>query len=246
MSNKKISELMNAEEINDSDVLPMVQGNFTKKILWSTLINTIKNKFNPYNLKMGSNAIALNADLNNLTTPGTYRSDSGTVSASLANCPHTSTAFKMIVESTNLDSRYRQTIYANNADSTTYVRTYSTSGWGNWQKVATNLSSGVITLDSNLNIIYNRVEKVVNVNINFRENGTKDLAAYGTTLLATLPAGFRPTKEIDAPIFAKLSNESMTTECYLIIYPSGAINVYNWGTAKTVKAIIGNISFLTD
>lgn len=106
---------------------------------WQNLPNTSTplNKANLdalYDLRQGSDVIASNTDLNNLTTIGTFRSESATISASLSNCPHTSSAFKLIVEYLNRNDRIRQTIYANDQHSTTWVRTYNGS-WSGWKQV---------------------------------------------------------------------------------------------------------------
>ena len=81
-----------------------------------------------------SKDIPSNSDLNNYTTPGTYRCPTGTVSQTLSNNPAGNVGFKLIVECTSSSERYRQTIYANRiSGDLTYVRHYNGS-WGNWYK----------------------------------------------------------------------------------------------------------------
>lgn len=41
MSNKKISELINAVDVSDNDVFPMVQNSVTKKIKWEDIRKTM-------------------------------------------------------------------------------------------------------------------------------------------------------------------------------------------------------------
>lgn len=102
-----------------------------------------------YNLAPGETNIASATDLNNLTAAGTYRSETATISASLSNCPVTNMAFKMVVENLANANRYRQTIYCNDAYSTTYVRTYHPSGWGYWVKLQTNkVETGTLTYNT--------------------------------------------------------------------------------------------------
>lgn len=85
-------------------------------------------------LRQGKTSIASNSDLNSITTVGTYRSDSGTVTNSLSNCPITGTAFKMIVEKLHSteSNRIRQTIYQHAVGSKTWVRTCASGTWGEW------------------------------------------------------------------------------------------------------------------
>ena len=62
--------------------------------------------------------------------------------------------------------------------------------------------------------------------------------------MATLPEGYRPTMDINIPIFVRLSDEIMTSECYMVIQPDGKINIYNWGNTKTIKAITGSATYI--
>ena len=197
-------------------------------------------------LNINGTVIPQNSDLNNYTTPGVFYSQTGTISATLSNTPVTNAAFKMIVEYLHNTSRIRQTIYVNNTTSDTYVRTFSSSqSWGEWMKMATGNDTGEIILSNALNIRYRKVGNQVSLNINYRGDQaqtSKQLTAYAVTELATLPTGYRPSTEIDAPLFVRLDNGA-TTDCYLIIYTNGKIDVFNWGTAKTAVGIIGNVSF---
>ena len=87
-----------------------------------------------YDLRQGGTFIAANTDLDNLTTPGTYRCDNSTVTPTLVNCPVTSGYFKMTVEAIHSSTRIRQIIYISTGTSNVYVRTY-TGSWGDWKKM---------------------------------------------------------------------------------------------------------------
>lgn len=79
--------------------------------------------------------IPTGANLNNYTTPGTYRCPNGTTSQSLSNCPAGNVGFKLVVECTSGGERYRQTIYANRlSGDLTYIR-HNNGSWGNWYTV---------------------------------------------------------------------------------------------------------------
>lgn len=100
-----------------------------------TNLNKIENQLQKSDIfNVAPSSISTNDDLNNYTTYGIYVCSSQTTSASLSNNPITTTGFKLIVEYLHDVSRIRQTIYANNATSDTFVRTYSASGWGVWIK----------------------------------------------------------------------------------------------------------------
>ena len=83
---------------------------------------------------IGTN-IASNDDLDNYTTPGFYVCSTAGVAQTLANNPHTTTAFKLKVEYSTADVRIRQTILANSFSSDMYVRNYYNAGWSKWWKV---------------------------------------------------------------------------------------------------------------
>ena len=92
----------------------------------------IINGYNVETLGPGK-TIPSNEDLNNYVTPGVYKSDSGTVSGTLTNTPHTTTGFKLKVEYLGASAYLRQTILPRTTCNY-YVR-YCTNGtWGAWQK----------------------------------------------------------------------------------------------------------------
>lgn len=102
----------------------------------------------PYQLNL-SRLIPANTNLNSLTSPGTYYSENAAKSATLSNSPITDRAFKLVVEQTSGRNRFKQTIYGNDTKSTTYVRTYSPEGLGNWQQVGViSTKTGTATTNS--------------------------------------------------------------------------------------------------
>ena len=82
----------------------------------------------------GLQDISSGTDLDTLTTIGTYRTNSATVTNSLSNCPVTGAAIRLVVQRTSHTNRYYQLIIpADPADPTIYIRKYL-SGWGSWYK----------------------------------------------------------------------------------------------------------------
>lgn len=102
-----------------------------------------------YDLRRGSPSIPSNTDLNDLTTAGTYRCDSGTVATTLINCP-VSTGFKMVVDYTVGTNTFRQTIIMNNNNADIWLRNKSANSWGAWHKLQTNkIETGILEYNSN-------------------------------------------------------------------------------------------------
>lgn len=86
-------------------------------------IDSVSNEFTTFK----HTAILLNSNLNNLTIPGFYSASSGSVAASLANCPYSSAGFSMIVMQRG--SQLTQTIITAH---TLYTRILASGGWGAW------------------------------------------------------------------------------------------------------------------
>lgn len=80
-------------------------------------------------------AIALNADLDDYTTAGNYYSDSSATSASLSNCPHTTSIFQLFVY-IPYGVNVHQLLYPISAGSNGfyYKRMKTTQGWTAWTK----------------------------------------------------------------------------------------------------------------
>lgn len=77
-------------------------------------------------------AIQSNADLNDFTTPGVYTCATVAIAGTLTHSPTTTSAFRLDVKYLNNSNRIRQELYPLRSDSAHYVRTYTSSGWGNW------------------------------------------------------------------------------------------------------------------
>ena len=89
------------------------------------------------NVTSDEKTLTSNTDLNTLT-PDTYRSSSGTISATLVNAPPiTNAGFRLIVSNLISSTTYVQTAIYNNATPTIYVRVCNSSGtWGEWKKLS--------------------------------------------------------------------------------------------------------------
>lgn len=91
------------------------------------------------------------ADLNTYTTPGTYRSQSAAISATLLNTPYTVTGFKLEVFNTNSSNVFMQEIKCNSASARTYRRTGDKSSgvveYGDWYKVMQSATDTLSVID---------------------------------------------------------------------------------------------------
>lgn len=85
-----------------------------------------------YNIYSSGTAITENADLNTYTTPGVYYAIQATA-ATLSNCP-TSSGFKLVVERGYSTGRYIQRAIGGSTANAEWVRYYSGSAWGDWQR----------------------------------------------------------------------------------------------------------------
>lgn len=109
---------------------------------WQDLADRVKAKSTPASvpsdyLSTIGTTIPSNSNLNNYTTPGLYVCASATVASTLSNAPSVGSAFLLEVRYTNANTRYRQTIYSNNATADEFFRVYGASGWVGWRKVTT-------------------------------------------------------------------------------------------------------------
>lgn len=133
MSDKKISELINAEDIDDSDVFPLVQDNITKKSTWTLICNAIRNKFKPYDVESGTLGCkdlgsVSNSDLNDINAGETaywsYNSGNSNVpcDAGRVYC------FK------NYSAAKRQVAFHYHND-TIYTRHFYNNAWSSWRSI---------------------------------------------------------------------------------------------------------------
>ena len=149
-------------------------------------------------------AIPANADLNNYITPGMYYCDVDATVESVQNCP-TTHAFSLFVE-IGAASEVVQTLKTwhdgNGYKTTVYVRSKYPEWGAGWQKLATAtppegynlpLSDGISVQDG-LSAVYNKNqfgEVVVHGDlVGQMQNGS---------VIATLPAGFRPIYTLEMP-----------------------------------------------
>lgn len=88
----------------------------------------------------GMGRIAQNDDLNSYTTPGSYVATSTGITTSLTNCPINNSGFSLHVESVagGTGQLLIQTIKRTSSNiGEVYLRTYTGSVWGAWEKVPT-------------------------------------------------------------------------------------------------------------
>lgn len=110
-----------------------------------------------YTFGTAANTIPTGANLNTYTAPGSYRCETGTIAASLYNCP-TSSGFRMEVRSTiaSAATGYQiQQIYPNNNDGVFYMRrrgSASSGTWGDWYAFQGTVVQAVNTPAGTLNI----------------------------------------------------------------------------------------------
>lgn len=99
-------------------------------------------------------AIALNSDLDDITEAGVYYSDSATTSASLSNCPHTSSIFHMFVY-IPYGVNVHQFLFPVSAGGNGYFykRLKTTNGWTSWTKISSYGLGTSIAASTDLNTI---------------------------------------------------------------------------------------------
>lgn len=82
-------------------------------------------------------SIASGTDLNDMTTPGCYACGGASLAVSLLNCPTTTDAFIMYVDSVAAESRSIQRLYTFNTITglpAVYIRSRYSGGWSAWYK----------------------------------------------------------------------------------------------------------------
>lgn len=81
-------------------------------------------------------------------------------------------------------------------------------------------------------IKYRKIGKMVELNSPLYSEKGFSISAYGTTLLGTLPEGFRPSQKQHIPIVCKNSSNSIINYCYVEINKDGTINLKNMTGSK--------------
>lgn len=97
-------------------------------------VDTLNNK--TFSVLSPTTEISSGADLNNYTTTGSYKTPNGATTATLLNCPYSSSGIKLIVENLSASSQIMQTIRCANAGYI-YFRVYSGGAWKEWVRIAT-------------------------------------------------------------------------------------------------------------
>lgn len=130
-----------------------VQVNDTNKVPSSALVYGMNedisvlnsNLQNYYYLGITGQVIPESSDLDDYTTPGTYRCQSSAIAKTLLNCP-VSYAFKMIVDRGN-DFLSQKIIVGNTASFSPYIRTYDSGAkaWNAWLSQLTDANLDIQT-----------------------------------------------------------------------------------------------------
>lgn len=146
--------------------------------------------------------IAENTDLNSLTTIGQYLIPTVAICGTLQNKPATSAATGLVTVNPggNAGQLIMQYIPCKKADATYYQRCYYENSWGEWQVIPPPttdsgwldlpLATGITAYSDAQKPRYRKIGNEV-----FLSGVYKGVTASNITI-ATLPAGFRPTKKI--------------------------------------------------
>lgn len=179
-----------------------------------------------------------NADLNTYKTSG-FR----WISTGATNGPTGLTWFALFVMGRGTDAA-RQFAVANNG--TCYVRTYQSSTWSAWQKMPTRAEMDALTtptsesLTAGTNITFatgyhnaaTKVGRVVTVEFALTAS---DAIASGAQL-ATVPSGYRPSKQVRAVCYHTTGYGRFAIE------PSGKVQAYS--TMASGQSVIGTITYI--
>lgn len=111
---------------------------------------------------IAQNLIPESSNLNDYTSPGTYRCINAAIAQSLENCP-VDVAFKMIVDVGN-DYWIQKIPVIASSSAKVYQRIYRNSAWGSWQTFLTNadLGTGFISSGAFTDIVQDGIYYVSN------------------------------------------------------------------------------------
>ena len=77
----------------------------------------------------------------------------------------------------------------------------------------------------------------------YADSLSQALANFGSLTLHTLPAQYRPDRNLRLPVFVRTVGGSFVSQCYLEIKSTGEVNIYNWGVNINIEAIVGYVAF---
>lgn len=112
-----------------------------------------------------------------------------------------------------------------------------------YEELAQEEDSGWISLtevgENYAYIKYRKVGKRVEINSPLYSEKGFSISAFGTTLLGTLPEGFRPSQKQRIPIVCKNINNAIIDYCYVDINTDGTINLRNiTGSSDTAVCLV--------
>lgn len=81
----------------------------------------------------------------------------------------------------------------------------------------------------------------ITISVTKTDVGTNDIE--NTSLLATLPAGFRPATMISGAAFVDRGEESVVYPAFILIYPDGSVRI-NQSNDVSCSLVIASMSFL--
>lgn len=81
----------------------------------------------------------------------------------------------------------------------------------------------------------------ITISVTKTDVGTNDIE--NTSLLATLPAGFRPATMISGAAFVDRGEESVVYPAFILIYPDGSVKI-NQSNGVSCSMVIASMSFL--
>lgn len=81
----------------------------------------------------------------------------------------------------------------------------------------------------------------ITISVTKTDVGTNDIE--NTSLLATLPAGFRPATMISGAAFVDRGAESVVYPAFILIYPDGSVRI-NQSNGVSCSMVIASMSFL--
>ena len=100
-----------------------------------------------------------------------------------------------------------------------------------------------INLISGYNTFYRKINRIVEINLNIYDSAGFSVEETVNKLLGTLPEGFRPSKDINIPVFSRTIGGVFTNPLRLIVKTTGEVNIYNWGTTLKFEVIQAYLTY---
>lgn len=100
-----------------------------------------------------------------------------------------------------------------------------------------------INLISGYNTFYRKINRIVEINLNIYDSAGFSVEETVNKLLGTLPEGFRPSKDINIPVFSRTIGGVFANPLRLIVKTTGEVNIYNWGTTLKFEVIQAYLTY---